>query len=66
VNTTMRFVRPDIAIVHATSEITGFLNPDGSTAPPHNELSIRVFQKDSGMRVAAGSMPTDDVVRFIG
>ena len=54
VNTTIRFIRPDVAIVHVTSEISGFLNPDGSTAPPHNELSIRVFQKDSGVwRVAA-------------
>jgi uncharacterized protein (TIGR02246 family) len=54
VNTTIRFVKPDVAIVHVTSEISGFLNPDGSTAPPHNELSIRVFQKDGGIwRVAA-------------
>ena len=54
VNTTIRFIRPDVAVVHVSSEITGFLNPDGSTAPPHNELSIRVFQKDSGLwRVAA-------------
>ena len=54
VNTTIRFIRPDVAIVHVTSEISGFLDPDGSTAPPHNELSIRVFQKDSGIwRVAA-------------
>jgi uncharacterized protein (TIGR02246 family) len=48
VNTTVRFIRPDVAIVHVTSEISGFLNPDGSTAPPHNELSLRVFQKGSG------------------
>ena len=54
VSTTVRFIKPDVAIVHVTSEIRGFLNPDGTTAPPHNELSIRVFQKDSGMwRVAA-------------
>jgi uncharacterized protein (TIGR02246 family) len=54
VNTTVRFITPDVAIVHVTSEISGFLNPDGSTAPPHNELSIRVFQRDGEMwRVAA-------------
>lgn len=61
---TIRFIRPDVAIVHATSQISGFLNPDGSTEPPHNELSMRVFQKDNGVwriaafhntRVAAGS-----------
>ena len=49
VNTTIRFIRSDVAIVHVTSEISGFLNPNGSTAPPHNELSIRVFQKDDGI-----------------
>jgi uncharacterized protein (TIGR02246 family) len=48
VNTTIRFIRPDVAIVHVTAEISDFLNPDGSTAPPRNELSMRVFQKDSG------------------
>ncbi len=53
-NITVRFIRPDVAIVHVTSEISGFLKPDDSTAPPHKELSIRVFQKDSGAwRVAA-------------
>jgi uncharacterized protein (TIGR02246 family) len=53
-NVAIRFIRPDVAIVHVTAEISGFLNPDGSTALPHNELSIRVFQKDGGnWRVAA-------------
>jgi uncharacterized protein (TIGR02246 family) len=32
VNTTIRFIRPDVAIVHVTSEISEFLNPDSSTA----------------------------------
>jgi uncharacterized protein (TIGR02246 family) len=54
VNINIRFIRPDVAIVHVTAEINGFLNPDGSTAPPHNELSMRVFQKDNEIwRVAA-------------
>jgi uncharacterized protein (TIGR02246 family) len=54
VNKPIRFITPDVAIVHVTSEISGFLNPDGSTAPPHNELSIRVFRKDGGIwRVVA-------------
>jgi uncharacterized protein (TIGR02246 family) len=54
VDRTIRFIRPDVAIVHATAEISGFSNPDGSTVPPHNELSIRIFEKDGGIwRVAA-------------
>ncbi len=53
-NVTIRFTRPDVAIVHVTAQISGFLNTDGSTEPPHDELSIRVFQKDSGIwRVGA-------------
>jgi hypothetical protein len=43
VNVTIRFIRADVAIAHVTNQITGFLGPDGSTEPPHNELSIRVF-----------------------
>jgi uncharacterized protein (TIGR02246 family) len=51
---TIRFIRPDVAVVHVMSQITGFLNPSGSTEPPHSELSIRVFQKEDGIwRVGA-------------
>jgi uncharacterized protein (TIGR02246 family) len=51
---TIRFIRPDVAIVHVTNQISGFLSPDGSTEPPHDELSIRVFQKETGIwRVGA-------------
>ena len=50
----IRFIRPDVAIVHVTNQINGFLDADGSIEPPHNELSLRVFQKENGMwRVVA-------------
>jgi len=53
-NVTIHFIRPDVAIVHVTNQISGFLAPDGSVEPPHNELSMRVFQKDNGIwRVGA-------------
>jgi hypothetical protein len=45
---TIRFIRADVAIAHVTNQITGFLGPDGSTEPPHDELSIRVFVKQGG------------------
>jgi uncharacterized protein (TIGR02246 family) len=48
VNVTIRFIRADVAIAHVTNQITGFLGPDGSTEPPHDELSIRVFGKEGG------------------
>jgi len=51
---TIRFILPDVAIVHVTNQISGFLAADGSTEPPHNELSLRVFQKENGVwRVVA-------------
>ena len=51
---TIRFIRSDVAVVHVTSQISGFLNPNGATEPPHSELSIRIFQKENGIwRVGA-------------
>ncbi len=53
-NVMIRFIRPDVAIVHVTNQISGFIEADGTTEPPHNEFSIRVFEKDNGLwRMAA-------------
>ena len=53
-NVTIRFIRSDVAIAHVTNQISGFLNPDGSVEPPHDEISMRVFRKDDGIwRVSA-------------
>jgi uncharacterized protein (TIGR02246 family) len=46
---TVRFIRRDVAVVHVTSQISGFLNPNGATEPPHSEFSIRVFQRENGI-----------------
>jgi len=45
---TIRFVRPDVALVHVTHEITGMLDSNGQPLPPHQELSLRVFIKQNG------------------
>jgi uncharacterized protein (TIGR02246 family) len=45
----LRFIRPDVALVHVTNELRGLLSPEGQTLPPHHELSIRVFVKDQGV-----------------
>jgi uncharacterized protein (TIGR02246 family) len=45
---TVRFIRPDVALAHVTNELSGLLNPEGQTQPPHQELSIRVLVKDQG------------------
>jgi uncharacterized protein (TIGR02246 family) len=45
----VRFIRPDIALVHVTNELSGLVAPDGQTLPSHRELSLRVFVKESGV-----------------
>ena len=45
---TVRFIRPDVALAHVTNELSGLVNPEGQTQPPHRELSIRVLVKDQG------------------
>ena len=44
----VRFVRPDVAIVHATSETAGITASDGREFPPQRELNVRVFVKEEG------------------
>ncbi len=44
----IRFVRPDVAIVHQTHEMSGMLSPDGQKMPPHRERGIRVMVKEQG------------------
>lgn len=45
----VRFMRPDIALVHLTNEMSGVTSPTGGEQPSHTELSIRVLAKDSGV-----------------
>jgi len=45
----VRFIRSDIALVHVTNELSGLVAPDGQTLPSHQELSLRVFVKESGV-----------------
>ena len=45
----VRFIRPDVALAHVTNELSGLVNPQGQTLPPHQELSIRVLVKDQGV-----------------
>lgn len=44
----IRFPRSDVAIVHVTNELSGLVAPDGSSLPPHQELSVRLLLKDKG------------------
>lgn len=44
----IRFIRPDVALVHVTNELSGLVNASGQTLPAHQELSLRVLVKESG------------------
>jgi uncharacterized protein (TIGR02246 family) len=51
---TVRFIRPDVAVVHVMNEMSGVEDAQGVTAAPHLELSIRVLVKEKGVwRVTA-------------
>jgi len=44
----MRFIRPDVALVHVTNELGGLVNASGQTLPAHQEMSLRVLVKQGG------------------
>lgn len=46
-NTTIRFVNPELAIAHVTNELSGLVDSAGLKLPSHQELSIRVFIKEN-------------------
>lgn len=46
--THIRFVRPDVAVVHVTHEISSMLDQAGKPLPPHPELSTRIYVKQKG------------------
>ena len=45
----VRIIRPDVALVHLTNEMSGVRSPDGQQQPAHRELSIRVVVKEGGV-----------------
>lgn len=44
----IRFLKPDVAIVHKLHEISGMLTDTNEKMPPHRELGIRVMVKENG------------------
>ncbi len=44
----IRFVKPDVAIVHQMHEMTGMRDSEGKTMPSHRELGVRVMLKTHG------------------
>jgi uncharacterized protein (TIGR02246 family) len=44
----IRFIRPDVAIVHQLHVLSGKRHPDGTPLPPQRQLSTRVLVKEQG------------------
>lgn len=43
----IRFIRPDVAVVHVTHEISGMIDETGKPLQPHPELSTRLYVKEA-------------------
>jgi len=44
---TIRMIKPDVAFAYVVNELSGLVTPDGQSLPAHQELSLRVFVRDS-------------------
>jgi uncharacterized protein (TIGR02246 family) len=45
----VRVIRPDVALVHLTNEMSGVTSVDGQQQSAHRELSLRVVVKERGV-----------------
>src|SRR5271157_3323772 len=57
-NLTIRFIRPDVALVRETHVMSGFLGPDGTKVPPYQETNLRVLEKENGVWLVTASQNT--------
>ena len=44
----IRFIRPDVAVVHQLHLMSGSRHPDGTLLPPHRQISTRILVKEQG------------------
>ena len=49
----IRFIRPDVAIVHVISETAGITTTDGRELPPQKELNVRFLTRENGRWLVA-------------
>ena len=49
----IRFIRPDVALVHELHDFSGMLGPNGEKMPTQRELGIRVLVKQHGKWLVA-------------
>ena len=55
----IRFIRPDIAVVHQLHVMSGKRHPDGTPLPPHQQISTRVLVKEQGHWITTAFQNTD-------
>jgi uncharacterized protein (TIGR02246 family) len=54
----IRFIRPDVAVVHQLHVLSGKRHPDGTPLPPQRQLSTRVLVKEQGQWVTTAFQNT--------
>ncbi|HEX9160835.1 MAG TPA: SgcJ/EcaC family oxidoreductase [Thermoanaerobaculia bacterium] len=54
---TIHFLRPDVAVAECFTEITGVVNPDGSSAPSMNVYIMRIVQNKDGQWLTVSARP---------
>jgi uncharacterized protein (TIGR02246 family) len=59
----IRFIRPDVAIVHQTHDMSGKRGPNGEELPTERQLSTRVLMKERGAWVQTAFQNT--IVRSV-
>lgn len=55
--TGVRFLKPDVAIVNATHQVTGITGPDGKKMPPMKVLVTCVMEKEGDVWYFAAARP---------
>ena len=58
-NVSVRFIRPDVAVVHQLHVMSGKRHPDGTTLPPHQQISTRILVKEQGHWITTAFQNTD-------
>jgi uncharacterized protein (TIGR02246 family) len=61
-DTDVRFLTPDVAVVHQTWGMIGDRNPDGSPRPPRDGIFTQVFVKRDGKWLITAAQNTNIVI----
>jgi uncharacterized protein (TIGR02246 family) len=59
--TSVRFLKPDVAVARTLWELVGMIAPQGDVVPPRNGIWTNVLVKDDGRWAIVASQNTDIV-----